>query len=95
MRRIKPSWRGQKNSRKADAERPGAGVRVPEVGQQRLVATVGGIHGDGEAAIEIRPCLKQSLGMAAADAIILTRQRIEIVHTALEDAHGFALDFVA
>ncbi len=30
------------------------------------------------------------LGMAAADAIILTRQRIEIVHTALEDAHGFA-----
>ena len=35
-------------------------------------AAVGGIHGDGEAAIEIRPCLKQSLGMAAADAIILT-----------------------
>ena len=77
------------------AERPGSGIRIPEVFQQSGVATVGGIHGDGKAAIQIRPGLKQPFGMAAANPVVLQGQRVKIGHTAFEDAHRLALNFVA
>ncbi|WP_285303833.1 Gfo/Idh/MocA family oxidoreductase, partial [Klebsiella pneumoniae] len=68
-------WDEQPNQLRYEIQ--GEPVRILERGMDYLDPLarqddrIGGIHGDGEAAIEIRPCLKQALGMAAADAIIL------------------------
>jgi hypothetical protein len=53
------------------------------------ITRIGRLHGDGEAAVKIRPSLEEPLGMATADAIVDERFRCEIGRTQKAREIGF------
>src|SRR2546427_50909 len=70
-------------------------VRIADLAQGQAVAPVRGMHGQGEAAVEVGPGLEQALGMAGADAVFLPCSGMQVVHAAIEHLGRPALDFVA
>lgn len=66
-------------------------IRIPEVS---LLTFIGLLHGDGKAAVEVRPRIEEAFRVAAADAVLRTSRRIEVSAAALEDADRLALDLV-
>ena len=58
-------------------------IRIPEVS---LLTFIGLLHGDGKAAVEVRPRIEEAFRVAAADAVLRTSRRIEVSAAALEDA---------